>query len=146
MKYIITETQYKKIVKEQNEDITYEDILNMVNDSTPNFIPNDEEYYGFDKKTFYDFKRRFGLFKEYLARVIYNFKTNEYGFMGSMHRAHFIRTVIIYALLDFFYEQLGKELEVEDFMKDGEYESFLYFLRNIYGKMIGDVYDEFKED
>lgn len=144
MKYIIRERQYKKILKEEN--IGFEDILTIVNDSTPKFIPNDLEYYGLDKELFYNFKRKFSLFREYLARVIYNFKTNEYGFLGSFPKPHFIRTVIIYALLDFFYEQFGKEFDVEDFMRDGEQDGFFYLFQDIYGKMIGDMYDEFKED
>lgn len=146
MKYIITERQYRKIVKEQNENTGFDEVLKMVNDSTPKFIPNDEEYYGFDKKLFFDFKRRFGIFKEYLAKVIHNFNTDEYGFLGSLPKSQFVRNVIIYALLDFFYYELGMEFDMEDFMRNSEHEAFYYFLQNIYGKMIGDVYDELKQD
>jgi len=145
MKFIITEIQYSKIIKEQiNSDGGVKGIIDRMDSSVSNILHSGAEDYGLDSRMFIWFKRRFSMYKDYLAHVIDSVLTDDIDWLKFERRTRFIDLVLSYSLLDFFYNVDGKQYELEDFLRNGEQEGWLYLTREMYGDMLGKIYDELK--
>lgn len=140
MKYIITESQYNRVIKEEDD----ERILDRVNGSMSKSNYSSWEDYGLedDKEMLNVFKRGFGAFKEYLAQTIGYIKGGHYDWFMVMNKSKFIDEALVICLMDFFYDFMDKDLEGEDFKRNGKYEMWLYFIRDIYGDFLSDIHDE----
>jgi len=126
--------------------INMEYIIDKIKHATSNYIVKDEEDYGLDKEMFKWFKRRYAVFIGYLASVIDSVQTNEYEWLLEFNKNKFVEFVLIYSLLDFFYNLEGKHYDVEDFQRDGSQDKWLYFVKDIYGNLLGEMYDELKSN
>jgi hypothetical protein len=154
MKYIITESQFK-FLSEQDSRFSYDkEAEKMVGDivkkltkifSSSN-INYDEEGYGIESGKFKWFVRRFEYFVVNLADNIYTVQIGEYDWLIKEEtKQKFIDYILIYTLMNFFEEVSDEETEGEDFRRDGKYEGWLYFVRDIYKNELGKFYEEMKE-
>ncbi len=153
MKYIITESQFKFLNEQDSRFSHDEEAKQMVGDIvkkladifSSSYVKYDEEDYGIEPGKFKWFKRRLKHFVVNLADNIHTVYIGEYDWLMEEPKQKFIDSILIYALMNFFEEAADEETEVEDFKRDGKYEGWLYFVRDIYKNEMGIFYDEMKD-
>jgi hypothetical protein len=143
MKIIVSESQYRRVIKEDEDKLSH--IMDRVNNGMTKSDYTDWEDYGLEneKEMVNVFKRRFGTFKEYLARTISYVKDGHYDWFKKIaNKSKFTDELLVIVLMDFFYDLMDMNLEGEDFTRNGKYEMWLYFVRDLYGDLITEIYNE----
>jgi hypothetical protein len=143
MKIIVSESQYRRVIKEDEDKLSH--ILDRVNKGITKSVYTDWEDYGLEneKEMVNVFKRSFGTFKEYLAQTISYVKDGHYDWFNKIaNKSKFTDELLVIVLMDFFYDLMDMNLEGEDFTRNGKYEMWLYFVRDLYGDLISEIYNE----
>jgi hypothetical protein len=127
--------------KEENIKIIVEELNRIVSNAKLKFTQED---YGIEPNDIKKFQRRYELFNFYLAEDIYGAISGEYFWLLERKKESFVDLILIDGLCNFFFDVFGKEYEPEDFQRNGIEDVWLYFVRDLYGKKLGLVYDELK--
>jgi hypothetical protein len=127
--------------KEENIKIIVEELNRIVSNAQLKFTQED---YGIEPTALKKFQRRYELFNFYLAEHIYGAISGEQTWLYGKTKQKFIDLILIDGLCNFFFDVFGKEYEPEDFQRNGTEDVWLYFVRDLYGKKLGLVYDELK--
>ena len=128
--------------KEENIKIIVEELNRIVSNIQLKFTQED---YGIEPNYIKKFQRRYELFNFYLAENIYGAISGEYPWLLERKKESFVDLILIDGLCNFFFYVFEKEFQPEDFRRNGVEDIWLYFVRDLYGKKLGQVYDELKK-
>jgi hypothetical protein len=79
-----------------------------------------------------------------LAENIYGVILGEYPWLLERKKESFVDLILIDGLSNFFFYVFEKDFEPEEFERNSVEDIWLYFVRDLYGKKLGQVYDELK--